>query len=567
MTMKKTLRGYVLAAAAVLAVGSAPLSAQTVLSRVLDSETGAPVTGALVRLLDAADAPVRDILTDGIGRAMFVGVSPGEYRVRVEMIGRETTFSETFSVGGEGPVRVDIQLPSSAIALEGIEVRGEERCSVRPEEGLEIARVWDEVRKALEAASLTGRSDVYRYQTETYQRDLDREGRVVLREERSSRDAFLETPFASIPAERLMEGGYVQEQNGENIYYAPDAEVLVSDAFLDTHCLRLVEGDDEADGLLGVGFEPVPSRSRRLVDVEGVLWVDPGTAELQWLEYRYVNVDPDVRSDLVGGLVEFRRMPEGTWIVPEWWIRVPLLVREPGFNSTYRTRIDGFRQTGGRVVEVRNAGGDAFMRGESAVIEGFVQDSLGVFPRQGVRVGVTASSQMVFTDAEGRFRIDGLTDGIYTLRVVPPELEALGLEAPTVEQEATRGEVTTVYYRVPSVSELAFETCRREGLPEGTAMLAGRVVHDDTGRPLASVTVRVAWERFWFDRNDPVVLDADRRGLATVTDAQGRYRICGIPDGTLLHPSLIHDAREMDADTLRIPEDDRAHLRDLRWDP
>jgi hypothetical protein len=562
--MTRVFAGWVLSA---LALSAAPLEAQTVLSRVLDAESGAPVTGALVRLLDAGDTPVRDVLTDGIGRAMFLGLAEGDYRVRVEMIGRETTFSAPFTVAGEVPVRIDVQLPSSAIALEGIEVRGEERCRVRPEEGLELARVWDEVRKALEAASLTGRSDVYRYQTEMYERDLDREGRVVLREERSSRDSFLETPFSSLPAERLAAGGYVQEQGGESMYYAPDAEVLVSDAFLDTHCLRLEEGDDEADGLLGVGFEPVPSRDRRLIDVQGVLWVDPSTAELKWLEYRYVNMDPDLRNDLVGGLVEFQRMPDGTWIVPEWWIRVPLLVREPGFTGNFRTRIDGFRQTGGRVVEVRNAGGDAFMRGETAVIEGFVQDSLGVFPRRGVRVGVTASSQMVFTDPEGRFRIDNLTDGVYTLRVVPPELEALGLEAPTVEQEATRGEVSTLYYRVPSVSELAFDACRREGLPEETAMLAGRVVDDDTGRPLASVTVRVAWERFWFDQEDPIAMDANRRGLATVTDERGRYRICGIPDGTLLYPSLVHDARELEADTLRIPEDHRAHLLDLRWEP
>ena len=121
-----TFVGWVLGAAVLAAT---PLDAQTVLSRVLDSETGAPVTGALVRLLDSGDAPVRDILTDGIGRAMFVGVTAGEYRVRVEMIGRETTFSAPFEVGLEGAARVDVQLPSSAIALQGIEVRGAGRRS------------------------------------------------------------------------------------------------------------------------------------------------------------------------------------------------------------------------------------------------------------------------------------------------------------------------------------------------------------------------------------------------------------------------------------------------------
>jgi hypothetical protein len=582
-----------MAMTAALTLAPASGDAQTVMARVLDQETGGPVTGALVHLLDGAGGPVRDQLTDRLGRAMFAGLSDGAYRVRVEMIGRETTSSQRFEVAAGSPVQLDVLLPSSAIALDGIEVSAGERCRVRPEEGLATARVWDEARKALEAASFTDRSNLYRYRTETYVRDLDRDGRVVLREEGSSRVAYLRVPFTSLPAEDLVRDGFLQAGEGRtSVYYAPDAQVLLSDPFLDTHCLRLREGEDEAEGLIGVGFEPVPSRDRDVVDIEGVLWLDPATSELRWLEYRYVNVPPEANTGLVGGFVEFRRMDEGTWIVPEWWIRMPLLVMDRDFSGNMRTRVDGYRQTGGRVTEVQSAGGEALMRGETAAIEGFVQDSLGIMPKQGVRVGVVGSSQMVFTDEEGRFTIGGLTDGVYRIRFVDDELESYGLEPDPIEQSATRGEVRSVYFRMPSVSELAFEACREEAaarraalveragapldvtppassaLPEGTAMLAGRVIDGSNGRALPGVTVRITWEDFRV-RAVPGggAIESDMMGFSPVTDERGYYRACGVPQDTRLRTTLVRNGEEVRGDSLWVPAFTRALAADLTWRP
>ncbi|MEX2466264.1 MAG: carboxypeptidase regulatory-like domain-containing protein, partial [Gemmatimonadota bacterium] len=425
MAMRLLLSLCVLAAGVV--TGPVSLEAQTVLSRVVDAETGEPVAGALAYLIDREGETVRNVLTDQIGRAMFVNVPEGSYRIRIEMIGRQTTESEGFAVEGASTAQVEVRLPSSAIMLEGIAVSADERCRIRPEDGVTLSRVWDEARKALEAASYTDRSDVYRYSTEMYERDLDRNARLVLEEVRSTRAGFMRIPFESRPAEDLVEQGFVQTgPDGARNYFAPDARVLLSDVFLDSHCLRLAEGEDEAEGLIGVAFEPTADRSRRVPDISGTLWLDPETAELRWLSYRYVNVLPEIATDLIGGRVEFRRMPDGTWIVPEWWIRMPRLVEEHTVTGDIRRRIGGYRQSGGRVLEVRDRGGDAFMRGESGTIEGFVQDSLGIVPLSGVRVGVVGSNQLVFTDEEGRFEITGLTDGTYEIRFVDTRLEEYG---------------------------------------------------------------------------------------------------------------------------------------------
>src|SRR5690606_23200005 len=113
-------------------LGFAPLraEAQTVLVRALDGETRAPVQGALVYLLDRDGATARNALTDQIGRALFVNLTAGTYRVRVEMIGRATHESAPVEVGPGTARQVEVSLASSAILLEGIEVRAEERCTV-----------------------------------------------------------------------------------------------------------------------------------------------------------------------------------------------------------------------------------------------------------------------------------------------------------------------------------------------------------------------------------------------------------------------------------------------------
>jgi hypothetical protein len=560
-------------AAGVLASAATPgrTAAQTVLARVLDADTGAPVSGALAYLLDDTGATVRNVLTDQIGRAMFVNLPAGTYRIRAEMIGRTTTTSEGVLVSEDGAVQMEIRLPSSAIALEGIEVSADERCRIRPEEGLAISSVWDEARKALEAATFTDRSDLYRYRIERYERDLDRDARVVEREESSIREGFMRAPFESHPAEELIERGFVQpDETGRNQYYAPDARVLLSEVFLDSHCLRLEAGEDEEEGLLGVAFEPASGRSRRVVDIAGTLWLDAETAELRWLEYRYENVVPGIGTDLIGGWVEFRRMPNGSWIVPEWWIRMPMLVQEQMAAGGLRTRIDGYRQAGGRVLEVRNSGGDAFLRGETGTIEGFVQDSLGVLPLSGVRVGVVGSNQQVFTDEEGRFRITGLTDGTYRVLFVDTRLESYGVGPEPVEREVVRGEVTSVFFRMPPLSDLLFEVCRDESPPEGTAVLAGRVVQSGTRRPVGDITVRIRWEDFRMTPPGAAVRQitgSDVQGLETVTDATGFYRICGVPEGRLLRVAVERDGREAPSDTLRIPEFAGARLLPLQWSP
>ena len=81
-----------------------------------------PVFGALAYLDTPAGELVRNGLTDERGRALFVGVAAGAYRVRVEMIGMATVQTDVFEVAEGMSVSQDLRLSSSAIELEGISV-------------------------------------------------------------------------------------------------------------------------------------------------------------------------------------------------------------------------------------------------------------------------------------------------------------------------------------------------------------------------------------------------------------------------------------------------------------
>jgi hypothetical protein len=542
-----------------LAASAVPAAAQTVLVRVLNAETSAPVFGAVTHLVDDRGEVVRSVLSDAEGRALFARVDLGRYRARAEMIGMATLESEPFDVLGASTEPRELRLVPRAIDLEAIDVRAERRrCVARPtEEGLAVATLWSEARKALAAAAITDRQGLYRYEIMTYERDVDPRSGVVVRSDAATRQGYTQSPFESLPPEDLVGDGFVQQDGAELVYYAPDAGVLLSDAFLDTHCFRLDESSDE-EGVIGLEFEPVGRR--RVPDIGGTLWLDRQSAELRWLEYTYFNLDLEVRSATAGGRVEFQRMPAGTWIVPEWWIEMPILGTDMADRGSPRTAVTRVRRSGGRVLEVHEAGGRP-SRGRAGTggIEGIVVDSAGA-PVAGARVGAIGWNQESFTDAQGAFTLLGMPEGTYEVRAVDPRWAGLGLEPPLVTREVIPGEVSYIQLHLPKVGDLLRTVC--PDLPErGGGVLVGRVL-DSTGRPLSGATVQVVWSSFGADPGGG--LREISNGLETTTDADGAYRLCGVALGRRLEVMSRVGEAERSAGSLTIGEGEVGTLFEIR---
>ncbi|MGE0160281.1 MAG: carboxypeptidase-like regulatory domain-containing protein [Gemmatimonadales bacterium] len=546
------------------AASALPSAAQTVLLRVVDDETSAPIFGAVAHLLDEQGAVVRSVLSDEQGRALFVSIPAARYRARAEMIGMATLESDVFDVTDRAAAPLEMRLVPRAIDLEAIDVRAERRrCVARPtQEGLAVARLWDEARKALVAAAITEVQGLYRYETMTYERDVDPDTRMVIRDDETRRTGYARSPFESLPPDDLVEGGFVRRDGADLVYYAPDANVLLSDAFLGSHCFRLVD-PNEGEELIGLSFEPLEQR-RRVADVGGTLWLDRSTAELRWLEYTYYNLDLPIRTAGAGGRVDFRRMPAGTWIVPDWWIEMPIIGTRMLDNGSSRPALTRMRRSGGRVLEVHEAGGRSLGgRNPTGGIEGIVVDSVGA-PVEGARVGAVGWSQEAFTDARGAFALLGMREGTYEVRFVDPRLAALGLVPPLVEREVIPGEVSYLQLHLPPVGDLLRAACRDSSGATDVGVLAGRLLDRD-GRPVAGGTVRAVWSRYERLGGDPAgVMIRDTGGLETTTESDGSYRLCGVRRGERLDVVSIVDGVERPAEAIAIGEQDVGALLEIR---
>jgi hypothetical protein len=332
-----------------LAALAGPLRAQAVRGEVVD-DAARPVAAAFVILLDASGRSVARGLSDGAGVFVLRAGEAGTYTLRAERIGFATAVSPPLRLeeGAVLPYRMTVS--GRPVALDAIVVGGATRCAVRARDDAAAAALWEEARKALAVSAWTERAESLHVVATQFARSLDRSGKEVISQESRSYEGPTLNPFVTLEPEELASAGYRRTEGEEAWYYAPDAGVLLSDAFLDTHCFRTVRGRAGTRGLLGLAFEPV--QGRRVTDVAGTLWIDPRTAELRHLDFLYRNLPREDDWRGVGGRVEFSRLPTGAWIVERWRLRMPAVGRRRGG----RLVLQGYREVGGEVHSVSRRG-------------------------------------------------------------------------------------------------------------------------------------------------------------------------------------------------------------------
>jgi RNA polymerase sigma factor (sigma-70 family) len=148
--------------------------------------------------------------------------------------------------------------------------------------------------------------------------------------------------------------------------------------------------------------------------------------------------------------------------------------------------------------------------------------------RQYLRRSTSALSPVVTTDAEGRFRLTGIgRDRLVTVRLDGPGLVSQYLHIltrpePTVEVTEREGRPRPG--EPPTVTRYYGADFRHVAAP--TKPVVGVIRDKDTKEPLAGVTVRPLKLA-----NNPLhYLDGQEIVRAT-TDAEGRYRLTGLPKG------------------------------------
>lgn len=307
---------------------------QAVLGEVVDRASAASLPGVFVELVDGAGKRVDSSLTDEVGAFRLQVPEPGTYTLRAAGIGFGTVASPPLNLESED-LSYHFEIAPHAARLGSLPADPDAQgCTVRPKEGSPIHTAWDQARVALDVAMWVERSGHVEGEMLSYERTIDPLDDSTLREALRWRTALDGAVSSMAHADEIVQQGFVQQRLDGYRFFRLDPEILLSDAFLDTHCLRLRPGGRNQRGLLGIAFEP--ARGRTVPGVRGVLWLDGATAELRSLEYTFTWLPWLLPADPFGGEAEFRRLSGGAWLVERWAFRAPRVDREPPEIRYYR---------------------------------------------------------------------------------------------------------------------------------------------------------------------------------------------------------------------------------------
>jgi hypothetical protein len=529
--------------------------AQSVRGTVSLPDGSRAASGIIVVARDAAGTATVRALTDASGSFEIRVSGTGRYTLRALRIGHEPSRPVTIDVGPEGVAGVALELSIVPVTLVDVTVSARDECRVSPESGLQVSRVWQEARTALAAAQLN-ESRALDVDWLVYDRALDRDGAVVLEQEVTLRSERSSRAFRSASAAQLLTLGYVVVDGDVVEYFAPDAEVLLSDEFAGSHCLQLRAGPRGRESLIGVGFRPSRGRSG-IRDIEGTFWIDRASAELRSLEYRYTGLPSAAQGANPGGVVEYARLPVGGWIVSRWSIRMPVLGtdstwltggtrRVPRATVSVRAAVDGVRIAGGVVTRV-SADGTVLFANDTPGLRLLVRASSSTGPAAGTLVQLEGTNAVAIADSSGAAQFATLLPGRYRALASSPLMDTLGL-APVVRVVDVRERAVTLdSILLPDARVLARTTCGR-ALAPSEGVLRG-VVRDGANVPQRDVAVTASWiGGVVTAAREGAGTSLTQRALGTFSDSLGRWRICGVPTDAAL---VVRAAS--DAGTARVP--------------
>lgn len=525
--------------AAAIVVAGVRAGAQDVRIEVFEAATGKPIVGANVSLYDSAGTiPFGGGFSDQGGRAELRAPSRGSYRVKADKVGYDTWTSVQLQLGdravlvraGMAPMRA----PSPVVA------RSETACQQLTGPGTAAGDLWTEIKKALTATALTEAQGLVPLDVDLYERVLDRNlGIVSERGEqrtRISRRPALGISWDQIDTTRRGDG------SGTEVYRAPDAATVLSDQFVKSHCYAAIRGYGPETGLTGLEFKP--ARVAGLPELAGVLWMDPKDNSLRALNFDYVNLPIPLRIARTNGRIEFQQLPNGQWIIPRWYIRMPRIARVVATDvrapAVARDSLLGYQEVGGAARPAGTAvprasasatDADAPSPEEStanqSVIVGVVYDSSSGRPLAGVQVTTGGGKFKALTNAGGRYELTVDAPINDTIVFEHPRLRLFHIaeRVQTISlPSGSRGEASVI---VPSYGALRARMCgRNETGTEAQALMVG-YVRDASGKPLPRAHVWASWQITWVEQNGRLVSTNQQRTVETDSNSDGSYAMCG----------------------------------------
>jgi hypothetical protein len=510
-------------------LGAEASPAQTVRGTVYDQARPSPAIGAIVTLERvrsplASAEQVRSVLTDETGTYAIRAAEPGAHRIVVRRIGSKPFRSDVFMIGAGETRRLDVHLEtftatsSDFTELGRITVLRATPCETNPNDAIRIARLWDDARTALMATEISVRDSLVPRRLVRFVRDLNPETLDVQNEYLYdfSSPAGARPGFSSPPGDSLSQVGYWRRVNRTSFkFYGPDANALLSQAFVEDHCFSIAADDDRA-GQIALSFEPVEHRRGSPPEIRGTVWLDSLTSELRSLDFTWLKFPIRGPTGNLGGEIRFTRLETGPWLVHRWRLRMPQEVIVPDSKGRLRvaaTRRFGILEEGGFVDSPQMRDGE-----RSATITGVARDGDGRL-LVGARVSIAGSSRTATTDSRGHYRIDSLRPGVHVVVVEHDRYDALGVPAGEAKVLLDEGATRDVSFDGPDAARVAELLCG-DGA-RGKVTLRLTVLDSASARPMEGLRLSLEERDAAGDGNDRYAreVEADATGVVTFCNA------------------------------------------------
>lgn len=185
---------------------------------------------------------------------------------------------------------------------------------------------------------------------------------------------------------------------------------------------------------------------------------------------------------------------------------------------------------------------------QGGVIEGLVYDSTASQPLAGARVFLWNTSMFATTDDEGRFAIEEVPPGDYSLVFFHPRLTTLGVSSGRTPVRIDADDRVSVALSTPSMVTIMSLLCELEDPGQQAGRAIGYVGDASTGVPLPGAQVLLTWTEDGPDGN---------RHMGTAqarTDADGWYSICTLPTDEDVQGTAYFFGQQTDSRTFRLPQ-------------
>jgi hypothetical protein len=385
---------------------------------------------------------------------------------------------------------LELRMRAIPTLLDAVRVTGDARCPRRPDRDMAFA-LREQARAGLLSTVVARETRPGRFVRLSFERDMTSRGQIERQVVKIDSAARTGTWKAAMSARDFVRNGFFLESGDDLVYYGPDADVLLDDAFASAYCFHLRNRNPNRPNQVGLAFVPASRRNTR-VDVDGTLWIDTAQRKLVDIEFRYLGPGSAFDAAGAGGHVVFWEMKNGVTFVSRWGLRIPSFAAETTYSHDDQRKIRRWmhpREIGGEVASVTWPEGHAY-QGDLGTLNARAVDAQGM-PVAGGVVRLMDTDYIASPDARGFFEIFNLLPGPYTATIVRADQMLLGIALPTALRfVAQRDSVVQQQMLVPAADSHVLERCTGSAESAGTTpWLVARVL-DASGAPVADAV----WE-------------------------------------------------------------------------